>query len=74
MGQHAVLVQVEEHFERLKSEVGIDHFEGRSWPGWHHHVTLAALTYTLIESDRSAGVSGNSPSKRTDASSGGWCF
>lgn len=46
--------RVEEHFERLKTEVGIDHFEGRSWTGWHHHVTLAALTYALIESDSAA--------------------
>jgi SRSO17 transposase len=44
--------RVEEHFERLKSEIGMDHFEGRSWPGWQHHVALAAMSYTLIESDR----------------------
>ena len=44
--------QVEEYFERLKSEVGIDDFEGRSWPAWHHHVALAAMTYGLLEAER----------------------
>ena len=46
--------QVEEYFERLKSEVGIDDFEGRSWPAWHHHVALAAMTYGLLEAERRA--------------------
>ena len=44
--------QIERHFEDLKNEIGIDHFEGRSWLGWHHHTALAALTYALLESER----------------------
>jgi len=30
-------------FEEAKGEVGFDHYENRSWIGWHHHVLLAAL-------------------------------
>lgn len=28
--------------EELKGELGLDHFEGRSFPGWHHHVSVAS--------------------------------
>ena len=31
--------------EELKSELGLDHFEGRSYPGWHHHVVLTAVAH-----------------------------
>jgi SRSO17 transposase len=26
----------------------LDHFEGRSWQGWHHHVTLVGLAYCFL--------------------------
>jgi SRSO17 transposase len=29
----------------LRSESGLDHFEGRSYRGWHHHVTLASAAH-----------------------------
>jgi len=29
----------------MKGRVGLDHFEGRSWQGWYHHVTLVTLAY-----------------------------
>ncbi len=38
--------------EDLKGEVGFDHFEGRSWPGWHHHVTVALCCYALLVAER----------------------
>ena len=34
-----------EDLRRLESDVGLQHFEGRSFPGWHHHVTLASVAY-----------------------------
>jgi SRSO17 transposase len=34
-----------EDLHRLESDVGLQHFEGRSFPGWHHHVTLASVAY-----------------------------
>lgn len=46
--------------QQLKEEVGLDHFEGRSWIGWHHHVTLAmiAFDFLVLEGLRSKKASG----------------
>jgi len=35
-------------FERLKSLLGMDHFEGRTWAGWHHHVSLVFAAYGFL--------------------------
>jgi len=48
--------QIEQHYQELKSELGLDHFEGRSWRGWHHHAVLAALTYTFLQHERRRGT------------------
>ena len=32
-------------FDRLRTELGLDHFEGRTWTGWHHHVGLVFTAY-----------------------------
>jgi hypothetical protein len=34
--------------EQLKEELGLDHYEGRSWSGWHHHVTLVMLAHSFL--------------------------
>jgi hypothetical protein len=34
---------IEHDYRELKTGLGLDHFEGRSFPGWHRHVTLAVL-------------------------------
>ena len=39
---------IEQDYEEMKGEVGLDHFEGRSWQGWHHHVTLVTLAYAFL--------------------------
>jgi len=39
---------VEHSYKELKDELGLDHFEGRSWRGWHHHVTLVLLAYGFL--------------------------
>ena len=39
---------IEHSYRELKDELGLDHFEGRSWPGWHHHVTLASMAYAFL--------------------------
>jgi SRSO17 transposase len=44
--------RIEQDYEELKGEVGLDHFEGRSWPGWHHHVTLVTLAYAFLVLER----------------------
>jgi SRSO17 transposase len=44
--------RVEQDYEELKGEVGLDHFEGRSWQGWHHHVTLVTMAYAFLMLER----------------------
>lgn len=47
---------VEEDFQTLKGECGLDEYEVRSWSGWHHHVTLALLAGAfLLALERSWG-------------------
>jgi hypothetical protein len=44
---------VEDCFERAKGKVGLDHYEVRSWQGWHHHMTLCLLgLYFLVLEQR----------------------
>lgn len=40
--------RIELDYRELKDELGLDHFEGRSWTGWHHHITLATLAYAFL--------------------------
>jgi SRSO17 transposase len=44
--------RIEQDYEEMKGEVGLDHFEGRSWQGWHHHVTLVTLAYAFLTLER----------------------
>ena len=39
---------VEHSYKELKDELGLDHFEGRSWRGWHHHGTLVLMAYAFL--------------------------
>jgi SRSO17 transposase len=39
---------VEHSYKELKDELGLDHFEGRLWRGWQHHVTLVLLAYAFL--------------------------
>jgi SRSO17 transposase len=39
-------------YRDLKSELGLDHFEGRSYPGWTHHAVLAAMTFAFLQLER----------------------
>jgi SRSO17 transposase len=40
--------QIEQYFQRSKDDLGLDHFEGRSWRGFHHHLVLSAVAYLFI--------------------------
>jgi len=44
--------RVEHDYRELKDAVGLDHFEGRSWPGWHHHVTLVSVAHAFVTLER----------------------
>ena len=37
--------RVERDYEDLKQEIGLGHYEGRGWRGFHHHGTLAIAAY-----------------------------
>jgi SRSO17 transposase len=43
---------IEQQYQELKDELGLDHFEGRSLPGWEHHVVLTALAYSFLQGER----------------------
>jgi SRSO17 transposase len=47
---HARLGRSLERFEWLKEHLGLDHFEGRTWQGWHHHVALVFVAYGFLVS------------------------
>lgn len=40
--------RVERDYQELKGEIGLDHFEGRSWRGFHHHATLCAVAHAFL--------------------------
>jgi SRSO17 transposase len=44
--------RVEQDYRELKGALGLDHFEGRSWPGWHHHVTLVSVAHGFLTLER----------------------
>src|SRR5439155_6340026 len=43
---------IEQQYQELKTELGLDHFEGRTFPGWHHHVVLTAIAHAYIQRER----------------------
>lgn len=43
---------IERSYEEMKGELGLDHFEGRRWRGWHHHVTLVFVAYAFLIAQR----------------------
>ncbi len=40
--------RVERDYQELKQEIGLDHFEGRMWRGFHHHATLCAVAHGFL--------------------------
>jgi len=43
---------IEQQYQELKDELGLDHFEGRSLAGWQRHVVLTALAYAWLQLER----------------------
>ena len=44
--------RVERDYQELKDEIGLDHFEGRGWRGFHHHASLCIATYAFLVAER----------------------
>jgi SRSO17 transposase len=59
---------VEESFETAKGEVGLDHYEVRSWAGWYRHITLAILAHAYLSAMRAAGADAEAQKKSAPAS------
>jgi SRSO17 transposase len=48
----------EQAHQQLKEELGLDHFEGRSWQGLHRHVLMAMIAYAFLQHRRLAAAAG----------------
>jgi SRSO17 transposase len=47
---------VQRGFEEAKGEVGLSHYEVRSWHGWYRHITLALLAHAFLAAMRAEGI------------------
>ena len=60
--------RIERDYRELKQEVGLGHFEGRGWRGFHHHATLSIAAYGFLICEREAippsGMFAAGPSRR----------
>ncbi|MDQ0948609.1 SRSO17 transposase [Streptomyces phaeochromogenes] len=63
--------RIEHDYRELKHGLGLDHFEGRSWTGWHHHVTLVTAAHAFLTEQRLApkADTAGSPSTRSSTPS-----
>ncbi|GHH23266.1 hypothetical protein Srubr_20050 [Streptomyces rubradiris] len=46
--------RIEHDYRALEHGLGLNHFEGRSWTGWHHHVTLVTAAHAFLTERRTA--------------------
>ena len=44
--------RIEHDYRELKDGLGLDHYEGRTWNGWHHHVTLVSAAHAFCTLQR----------------------
>lgn len=44
--------RVERDYQEMKGELGLDHYEGRTWRGWHHHCALVAVAHAFLTLQR----------------------
>ena len=44
--------RIERDYQELKDELGLDHFEGRGWRGFHHHGALCIAAYAFLAAER----------------------
>jgi len=55
--------RVEIGFEEAKGEVGLAHYEVRSWHGWYRHITLSLFAHAFLAAIRAAGLDITTPEK-----------
>ncbi|MGI8413651.1 MAG: IS701 family transposase [Solirubrobacteraceae bacterium] len=44
--------RIEQDYRELKDALGLDHYEGRTYPGWNHHVTLVSVAHAFLTLER----------------------
>ena len=49
--------RIERSYQDLKGELGLDHYEGRRFPGWHHHVSVVLACYAFVVAERARAFS-----------------
>jgi len=52
---------IEQQYRELKDDLGLDHFEGRSYRGWQHHVVLTAVAFTFLQLERGRAPTATAP-------------
>ena len=57
----------EQTHQQLKEELGLDHFEGRSWTGLHRHALMSMIAYAFLQTQRLAASRGGKKASRTAA-------
>jgi len=58
----------EQAHQQLKEELGLDHFEGRSWTGLHRHALMTMIAYAFLQTRRLAQAGRKKKNRRTAAS------
>jgi SRSO17 transposase len=56
---------IEESFQSAKGEVGLDHYEVRSWQGWYRHMTFAMLAHAYLTVMRGRAGAGTRGAKKS---------
>jgi SRSO17 transposase len=60
--------RIERDFQDLKQEIGLDHYEGRGWRGFHHHAALSIAAYGFLVAERSP-IPPSAPTRKALAAS-----
>src|SRR5262245_33507812 len=58
----------EQAHQQMKEELGLDHFEGRSWQGLHRHALMTMIAYAFLLHRRLAATARKKKNRRTPAS------
>ena len=58
---------IERDYQELKQELGLGHYEGRNWRGFHHHASLCVAAYGFLMLERLSGAKKNSARLKTPA-------
>lgn len=61
--------RIEQDYREMKRELGLDHYEGRGFTGWHHHVTLVTMAHAFLTLERLRRKK-NSASQRARSATG----